>query len=117
MMKKTVFNLAGLTLSTVPVAICILLYFPVWRERGIVATLSGFTLLLLALAAVPLINIIKRALKSPSAPIMWLGVFIVFLTLSSIADEMTVVAFVGFVSNLIGTVFFRLAEGKRNERT
>ena len=117
MMKKTVFNLAGLTLSTVPVAICILLYFPVWRERGIVATLSGFTLLLLALATVPLINLIKRALKSPSAPIMWLGVFIVFLTLSSIADEMTVVAFVGFVSNLIGAVFFRLAEGKRNERT
>ena len=116
-MKKTVLNLAGLVASTLPVAVCILFYFPVWRERGIVATLSGFTLLLLALAAVPLINLLKRALKSPSAPLMWFIIFIAFLTLSSIADEMTVVAFVGFVSNLIGSVIFRLAEGKRSERT
>ncbi len=114
-LKRAVFNLIGLVISVVPVAVCILLYFPVWRERGIVATLSGFTLLLLALASVPLWKVIKRALRSPSAPLMWFTVFIVFLALSSIAEEMTVVAFVGFVSNLIGAVFFRAARGKTNE--
>jgi Co/Zn/Cd efflux system component len=117
MMKRTALNLLGLAVSTIPVAVCILLYFPVWRDRGIVATLSGFTLLLLTLAAVPLFNLIKRTLKSPSAPIMWFAVFIVFLTLSSIAQEMTVVAFVGFVSNLVGALIFRLAEGGPHERT
>lgn len=116
MMKRTIFNLVGLLISTIPASVCILLYFPVWRERGIVATLSGFTLLLLALAAVPLFNLIKRKLKSPSAPLMWFAVFVAFLILQSIAEEMTVVAFVGFVSNLIGAVFFRLAEDRRSER-
>lgn len=114
-MKKAVLNLIGLAISVLPVAVCILLYFPVWRDRGIVATLSGFTLLLLVLASVPLLNVIKKALKSPSAPLMWFVVFVVFLALSSIAQEMTVVAFVGFVSNLIGAVFFRAARDKRNE--
>ena len=115
-MKKTVLNLVGVAVSTLPVAVCILLYFPLWRERGVIPTLSGFTLLLLVLAAVPLINVIKKALKTPSAPLMWFLIFIAFLALSSIADEMTVVAFVGFISNLIGAIFFRAAGGRNNER-
>ena len=73
--------------------------------------------MLLVIAAVPLFNLIKRSLKSPSAPLMWFVVFITFLALSSIAEEMTVVAFVGFLSNLIGAIFFRFAEGERNERS
>lgn len=116
MIKRAAFNLIGLAVSTIPTAVCILLYFPIWRERGIVATLSGFTLLMLVLAAVPLFNVIRRALKSPSAPLMWFMIFITFLALSSIADEITVVAFVGFVSNLIGAIFFRVAEGAGHER-
>ena len=115
-MKRAVLNILGVAISTIPVALAILLYFPVWRERGIAAALSGFTLLLLVLAAIPLFNLIKKALQSPSAPMMWLIIFIAFLTLSSIADEMTVVAFVGFVSNVIGAVFFRMAHGGRDER-
>ena len=115
--KRTVLRLTGAAVSTLPVAVCILLYFPLWRERGIVPTLSGFTLLLLVLASVPLINLVKRSLRSPSAPLMWFIVFIAFLALSSIADEMTVVAFVGFVSNLIGAIFFRAAGGGGYERT
>ena len=115
-MKRALLNLAGVTVSTVPAAVCILLYFPLWRERSIVATVSGFALLLLVLAAVPVFNLIKRALKSPSAPMMWFIVFITFLALSSITDEMTVIGFVGFVSNLVGAIFFRLAEGRQSER-
>ena len=115
-MKRAILNLSGALVSTLPVAICILLYFPIWKERGITATLSGFTLLLLVLAAVPLMNLAKQALKSPSAPLMWFIVFVAFLALSSIADEMTVVAFVGFVSNLIGAVLFRAAKGRKDER-
>ena len=115
-MKRAFFNLIGITFSTTPTAVCILLYFPLWRERGIVATISGFTLLLLVLAAVPIFNLIKKALRSPSVPLMWFIVFVTFLALSSITDEMTVIGFVGFISNLIGAIFFRLAEGRHRER-
>lgn len=115
-MKRAALSLGGVLVSTLPVAICILLYFPVWKERGIASTLSGFTLLLLVLAALPLMNLAKKALKSPSAPLMWFIVFVAFLALSSIADEMTVVAFVGFVSNLVGAILFRAAEGEKDER-
>lgn len=115
-LRRAVLNLVGLVVSTVPAASCILFYFPLWRERGIGTVISGFALLLLALAAVPLFNFIKRVIKTPSAPFMWFIIFILFLMLSSIADEMTVVAFVGFVSNLIGMIFFRAAGGKENER-
>ncbi len=79
--------------------------------------ISGFSLLLLVLAAAPLFNVIKRMLRTPSAPVLWFIIFIAFLMLSRIADEMTVISFVGLVSNLLGAVFFRLAGGWKNERT
>ena len=40
---------------------------------------------------------------------MWFCAFVIFLILSRIADEVTVISFVGFVTNLIGAIFFRLA--------
>ena len=40
---------------------------------------------------------------------MWLIAFILFLSLSRIADEMTVISFVGLISNLIGSLIFKLA--------
>ncbi len=114
--KRAILNVVGIATSTVPAAVCILLYFPLWRDRGIIAAISGLTLLLLVLAAVPIFNLIKKVLKSPSAPLMWFIIFITFLALSSIADEMTVIGFVGFISNLIGAIFFRLAEDRHRER-
>jgi hypothetical protein len=60
---------------------------------------------------VPIFRAIKRALASPSAPLLWLVIFLLFLSLSRIADDITVIAFVGFVSNLCGALFFRLAKG------
>ncbi len=40
---------------------------------------------------------------------MWFLCFALFFSLSKIADEMTVISFVGFVSNLIGAGVFKLA--------
>ena len=105
----------GLLFSIVPPLAATLLYFPIWSSRSSGAVLSGFTLLLILLAFVPLFNTVKSALKSPSAYAMWFIVFLLFFMLSRIADEMTVISFVGFLGNLIGSLFFKAARRKRTE--
>jgi hypothetical protein len=50
---------------------------------------------------------------TPSAPLIWLFVFVLFATAERIAGEVTVIALVGFISNIIGAIFFYL--GRRGE--
>ncbi len=116
--KVLLFRLTGLILSVLPVLICVLTYFPVWSERGSRAVISGFTLLLIFIAVLPLTRMITQYLRSPSAYMIWLAIFLFFLAVAEIAHEMTVISFVGFLGNLLGSVFFRLArkcEGQSSE--
>lgn len=117
--KRLLFNALGLAISIIPVTVAIFSYFPIWVRREDASILSGISLILIAVALVPLYKHIKSALKSPSAPLMWFFSFVLFLLLSRIADEMTVISFVGFVTNLIGSVCFKRArkysEEIRNE--
>lgn len=117
-MRKILLTLLGVSVSTLPVAICTVTYLPVWQHRGEGATLSGFALILILLSFVPLFKLVKRMLSSPAAHTMWLVCFILFFSLSKIADEMIVISFVGFVSNLIGAAIFKLADRKigKNEK-
>lgn len=100
----------ALATATVPTAVAVLLYFPLWRSVGAEAVVSGFAVLLLALAGVPLFRYFKRRAKSPSAQTMWLIIFLFFLALSRIAEQMTVISFVGFLGNAFASVLFKLAE-------
>ena len=108
--KKLLFNGVGLFISVVPVLVAILSYFPEWQERKNGSLMAGFVLLLILLALVPLFNVIKAALRTPSAKALWFIMFVLFFALSRIADEMTVISFVGFVTNLVGAIFFKAAE-------
>lgn len=108
-LKRRILRIIGLLFCTVPPVSATLLYFPLWRERGGAAALSGFTLLLILLSLLPTFNTLKRILRSPAAHTMWFLVFIAFFLLSKIADEMTVISFAGFIGNLIGALFFRAA--------
>lgn len=65
---------------------------------------------MLVICFIPLYKMIIRWLHSFSSYIMWLFLFLLFLGLSRIADQMTVISFVGFVSNLIGSFFFAAAK-------
>ena len=67
-------------------------------------------LLLILLALIPLFNVIKSALRTPSAKALWFIMFVIFFFLSKIAYEMTVISFIGFITNLIGSIFFKAAE-------
>ena len=111
--RGIILGIIGLILSTVPTVICVLSYFPLWQERGSECVLSGIALLLILLSLVPLIRIIKGKLRTPSAYMIWLMIFMLFASLSRIADQMTVISFVGFLSNLIGSVFFKLSKRYR----
>ena len=108
--KRLLFNALGIMVSVIPVTVSIFSYFPLWIARKDASVLSGISLLLICLAIVPLFKYLKQFLHSPSAPIMWFISFIIFLMLSKIADEMTVISFVGFVSNLLGAYCFKFAK-------
>lgn len=114
--KRNILFCTGLAICVVPVFSAIILYFPIWKERGGAAALSGFTLLLLLMALVPLFSTVKGLLRSPAAYTMWFISFAAFFLLSKIADEMTVISFVGFVSNLVGAIFLRAAKKLDGEK-
>lgn len=108
--KALLLRAAALIISVVPVAAVTLNYFPIWRERGSGTLISGFTVFLIVLCIYPILKAIKHVLRSPSVFMMWLFLFTVFMLIDSIAYEMTVISFVGTVSNLIGGILFKLAK-------
>ena len=110
--RRLLLRALGLGLCIIPVTVSILCYFPTWRAVGGEVLLSGTTLLLLCLAAVPLYKLISAHLRSPAAYTLWLIAFILFFLLSNIAEEMVVISFTGFASNLLGAIAFKLAGGK-----
>ena len=114
--KRFLLNTVGIILCVIPVLTSIVFYFPIWAERGAPTLLSGFSLILILMATVPIIKLAKQALKSPAAYLMWLLAFVIFFMLSDIARDMTVICFVGFISNLCGAVFFKLAERYNGKR-
>ena len=120
--KRALLRAFSLLFSVLPPAICTLLYFPVFRARGGEAMLSGFAALLLILSAVPLFRAMKRYFTSPAAWMIWLFAFLLFRTLSAIAAEAEVIAFTGFLGNLIGAVLWKIADrtgtqaGQREQR-
>lgn len=110
MARKIILRTIALLISVLSPAVAILSYFPLWESAGSDKLVSGFTALLLILAAVPIYKLVCRLLASPSAWMMWLMIFLIFLMLSRIADEMVVIAFVGFISNAVGALLFKLAK-------
>lgn len=112
--KRTALWLIGMGLCVIPPVCCILLYFPIWIAKGGEYIVSGFTVLLLIPAAMPLYRAVKAALRSPAGYTVWLILFIIFFTMSRIAEQMAVVSLVGFIGNLAGAVFFRMSRKGEN---
>ncbi|MBR2342727.1 MAG: hypothetical protein IKA64_00565 [Clostridia bacterium] len=107
--KSLALRALGMLLCTLPPALATVSFFPLWMSRGSESVLSGFTVLLLAICALPLWRALKRLLSSPSIHTVWLIFFLCFLLLSKIADEMTVIGFVGFISSSLGAICFHFA--------
>ena len=115
--KRHLLRLTALAVCTVPPIVATVTFFPVWKNKGGGALLSGFTVLLLLVCAYPLFKALKRALRSPSVFTVWLLLFLLFSLIRRIADEMTVISFVGLTSNVIGACLFKLSyRGVKNEK-
>ena len=108
-------HIAGFALCIIPPAVCALSYFPLWKDAGIESCIAGGSALLLALCIIPLYKLLKRGLMSYSSYIMWLFMFLLFFGMSKIADQMTVISLVGFVSNLLGAICFYFAGNRKKE--
>lgn len=115
-MRNAALHVLALAFCTLPVACATLAYFPLWQERGEGATVAGGALILLLLAALPVWRAVKACLHSYAVPTVWFISFALFFALSEIAEEMTVISFVGFIGNLIGALLFRAARRKGDER-
>lgn len=113
MNKKSVANLLRVISTVVDVAapvIAVLIQFPLWIKESSGATVSGIAVLLIIISAIPLRNRIKSFMQSPSIPVLWAVFFGLFVLLSNIIKQMIVVAFVGLVSNIIGTIINLIAK-------
>lgn len=110
---KLALHILALSLCVLPPALATVFYFPLWRERGGLAMLSGGAVLLLTLAALPLFKLITEKIRSAASFVLWGIVFILFFCLREICDEMTVISFFGFIGNILGALVFRIA--KRGE--
>ena len=100
--RATVLRIFGLALCVLPPVAAILAYFPLWQSESPLKLLSGATVLLLALAARPLIRLVGERLRTAATWGVWLLTFLLFLALEEIAGEMVVISFVGLVGNIVG---------------
>ena len=113
--RFVIFKTLGILACTVPPTVAILTYFPLWLGGSGTAVLSGVAVLLCTLAHVPLFRAFKRLFTSSATWAMWLFIFILFLLLSKITEQMTVIAFVGFISNSIGAILFKIGDIYRGD--
>ena len=113
--KEILLYFLGLLICTLPVFCAAVAYFPEWIERSDGSAISGFFLLILILAATPIFKALRMIFHSPAAYVMWLIAFLLFFSLEKIAHEMTVISFVGFLSNLCGAVLFKFAASRKDK--
>ena len=90
--------------------------FPVWVERSSEATVSGLFLIFAFLSAIPFWREIKKWMKSPSAPILFTVLAIIFIVLRNIIDEMVIVFAVGAVANWCGAGIYKIGGVFEKER-
>ena len=105
-------HILGYLLCIIPPLACALTYFPLW-ENGGGSRLNALCAVAVILSVFPIIKLIRRLLRSDATYVFWFILFISFWALSRIADEMTVISFVGFISNSIGAMLMRMG-GRKN---
>ena len=116
-MRRFLCGLLGYLFCLVPPALAILERFPLWAMEGKGPLFSGFSLLLLLVAAIPLrrglCELFRRFLRSPSAFTVWGGIWLFCELFGKISTAVADIALLSTVSSLIGAVFFRIGRGKR----
>lgn len=105
--KGKVLKTTAVTIDVAAPLAATISQFPIWIERSSAATVSGMFLVLAFLSCIPFIRQIKEYMKSPSAVVMWLLFFVLFLALRNIIEQMVIVCFVGAVANGVGALLYK----------
>lgn len=106
---KRALRIIGLGLCILPPAVATLSFFPLWLNRE-ESALSAFALLLLLLACLPLFRALRTFLRSPSAWMLWLVLFILLGLFRSIADGLYMISFFGLLGGIGGGICFAVAK-------
>ena len=67
-------------------------------------------MLLIFFSLIPALKFVKAFIKSPSVPVVWLIIFVMLTILNSIIEQMIIVAFIGVISNTLGTILYKIGE-------
>lgn len=102
----------GLISCVAPPVACTLSYFPLWKEAGGEELICGTTALLLIISIIPFYKHIKKLFETSASYVLWLAIFLFCFLMSKVINEITVIAFVGFVGNAIGAILLKLGEKK-----
>ena len=105
---RWLFRTLGLALCVLPPALATLEYFPLWFSEGRTAV-SAVAVLLLLLSAVPIIRLVRKHLRSPSAWMLWLVLWALLAALRPILAAIETIALISFPTSLLGALCFRLA--------
>lgn len=108
--KGNIFKAIALIIDVGVPLTATLTQFPVWIERSSEATMSGICLMLICVSSLPFFKQLKEYFKSPSAWVLWGGLFLMLFLLRNIIDQILIVAFVGFVANIIGAGLFAIGD-------
>ncbi|MBQ2718549.1 MAG: hypothetical protein IJF73_00605 [Clostridia bacterium] len=113
MSKRLLFRALGYLFCLVPPILAILERFPLWAREGSASVISGLSLLLLLVAAIPLrrglLSLCRRFLSSPSAFTVWGILWLLCEWLGHILTAVADIALVATVSSFVGAIFFRLS--------
>lgn len=115
MLKGKILKTSAITVDVAVPFIATLTQFPVWVEKSSEATVSGLFLIFAFISCLPFYRQIKNYLRSPSVWVLWCVMFVFFILLRNIIDEMVIVCFFGTLSNVVGNGVYKLGEHFENK--
>ena len=108
---RFILHFVGILCCVIPPIACTVSYFPLWSKAGAEYLISGGAALLIILSMIPLYKYIRKILESCASYILWLLIFLFCFLMSKVIGEITVIAFVGFIGNIIGAALMKIGEG------
>ena len=103
-------NILALCCCIVPPSATTLYFFPFWIELGMSAKVSGLSVLILIICALPFWRVLRENFKNPSVKTIWFIGLLAFWLIRPIIDEMIIICAVGFISNVVGSIVFKLRD-------
>lgn len=99
---KRALAVVGYTLCILPPALAVLEYFPIWMQTG-EKRLSAIAVVLFAACFYPALRAIRQHIKTPSALLFWLLLFLFICAFRAVVDELFVISLVALASSAPGT--------------